>query len=382
MSRRALVTILAFFAFVSLGLPDGLLGVTWPSMSAAFGAPLDALGLVVSVTVAGYLLSSFSSGAVLRVLPIGTVLALSTGAAAVALLMFGIAPVWPMVILAAFLAGLGGGAIDAGLNAYGASHFSARTLNWLHASFGLGTTAGPLIATSVLSADLVWRWSYLLVGTAQAVLAVTFLLTRQRWGPDGRDGPDPAAPARSLETLRRPVVWLGMAVFFLYAGAEVATALWAYSVMTIGRGVGDATAGLSVAAYWGSLMAGRILFGLVADRVPLVPALRVAIGVSALGALLFWLGASWWVWLLGLVLLGLGFAPVFASLISLTPSRVGRAHAASAIGFQVAGAALGGAIVTAAVGVIAGAAGLEVVGMALFGLVVVLFGAYEGFVRS
>ena len=382
MTRRTLAALLAFLAFVSLGLPDGLLGVSWPSMSRAFAVPLDALGLLVTVTVAGYLLSSFGSGALLRVLPLGMVLALSTAAAAGSLVMFALAPAWPMVVAFAFVAGLGGGAVDAGLNAYGAAHFSARTLNWLHAFFGLGTTLGPLIVTAVLGAGLEWRWSYALVGAAQAALAATFFLTRDRWRPVEEDAPEaPVAPAPSTQTLRRPVVWLGMGVFFLYSGVEIATAQWSYSVLTLGRGVGETTAGLSVTAYWGSLMAGRVLFGLVADRVPLVPTLRAALGLSVLGALLFWLGSPWWLSLAGLMLMGLAFAPVFASLIGMTPGRVGRAHADSAIGFQVAAAGLGAAVVTALIGILADAMGLEVVGASLLALTAVLALAYEALVR-
>src|SRR5690606_23118484 len=158
---------LAFMAFTSLGLPDGLLGVSWPSIRGDFALSLESLGLLVAVTTAGYLAASFCSGMVLRVLPIGTVLALSTFAAALALLGFAFTPFWWLMIVLGFVAGLGGGAIDAGLNAYGARHFSPATLNWLHAFFGLGTTIGPLIVTAVLGAELIWRWSYAIVGTVQ-----------------------------------------------------------------------------------------------------------------------------------------------------------------------------------------------------------------------
>lgn len=382
MTKRTLVVLLAFFAFISLGLPDGLLGVSWPSISRTFAQPLDALGLIVAVTVSGYLLSSFACGAILRFLPLGMVLALSTAAAAASLVMFALAPVWPVVVAFAFVAGLGGGAVDAGLNAYGAAHFSARTLNWLHAFFGLGTTLGPLIVTTVLGAGLEWRWSYALVGAAQAVLAVTFFLSRDLWRPAAEDAREPSVPpAASLDTLRRPVVWLGMAVFFLYSGVEIATAQWSFSVLTLGRGMDQTTAGLSVTGYWGSLMAGRVLFGFIADRVPLVPILRAALSLSVLGALLFWLGSPWWLSLAGLMLMGLAFAPIFASLIGMTPRRVGRAHADSAIGFQVAAAGLGAAVVTALIGILADGMGLEIVGASLLALTVLLVLVYEALVR-
>src|SRR5690606_24017845 len=181
MQPRAFLALLAFLAFVSLGLPDGLLGVSWPSMRGDFELPLEALGLLVSIQTAGYLVSSFLSGRLLKVMPIGTMLTVSTLAAALSLLGFALTHWWSLLLGLGFLAGLAGGAIDAGLNAYGASRFSARVLNWLHASFGVGTTLGPLIVTAVLSTGSVWRWSYVIVGSCQLLLALTFFTTRQRW---------------------------------------------------------------------------------------------------------------------------------------------------------------------------------------------------------
>ena len=383
MSRQFLLALLAFLAFISLGLPDGLLGVSWPSIRATFDVPLEALGLLVTVTTAGYLTSSFLGGAILRRLSIGVVLALSTAAAAVALLGFAVSPRWPVMVTLGFVAGLGGGAIDASLNAYGARHFSARTLNWLHAFFGVGTTIGPLIVTAVLSADLVWRWSYAIVGTAQTILAIAFFITRRRWlvTPPTAAGASPVRVARTLDTLRRPVVLLGTLVFFFYSGVEVVAGQWSYSLLTLGRGVPETTAGLFVTLYWGSLMVGRIVFGTIADRVPLAMTLRLCILGAVLGALLFWLEPTRLLSLVGLMAIGFSFAPVFASLISLTPSRVGLGHADSAIGFQIAAASLGGAVLTAVTGALADAFGLEVIGLAILVFTLTLLALYEGFIR-
>ncbi len=383
-SRRPLLTLLAFLAFVSLGLPDGLLGVSWPSMRREFGLPLDALGLLATVTTAGYLTASFLSGRLLRVMPIGTVLALSTLAAALSLLGFSLTPSWPLLLALGFLAGLGGGAIDAGLNDYGARHFSPRVLNWLHAFFGLGTTLGPLIVTAVLNSGNVWRWSYVIVGAAQLALALTFFLTRHRWTDGASSGGEEAAPpqaARTRDTLRRPVVWMGMLTFFFYCGAEMATAQWSYSLLTLGRGVPPTTAGLYVSLYWGSLMVGRVLFGFIANRVPLTPTLRACLVGSVAGALLFWLEPTRLLSVVGLMMIGFFFAPIFASLISLTPARVGEAHATSAIGFQVAAAGLGGAALTALVGVVAQVGGLDWIGLCIVVTCVLVLALYEAFVR-
>lgn len=384
MPRRAILALLAFLAFISLGLPDGLIGVAWPSIRREFGLPLDALGLLIAMTTAGYLTSSFLGGAILRRLSLGPLLAASTAAAATALLGIALGGAWPVLVLFGFLAGLGGGAIDAGLNAYGASHFSVRTLNWLHAFFGVGTTIGPLVVTGVLDAGLSWRWSYAAVGVAQVLLALVFLGTRRRWdavaAPEDADR-RPAPAAHTLDTLQRPEVWLGMAVFFVYCGVELGTAMWSYSLLTLGRGVPEGTAGLCVALYWGGLMAGRVVFGVVAERVALVATLRLCILGSLAGALLFWLEPTRGLSLAGLVLIGLSLAPIFASLIGLTPGQVGADHADSAIGFQIAAAGLGGAALTAAIGVLAGALGLEVIGAALFALALALLALYELLVR-
>ncbi|MFC4426407.1 MFS transporter [Deinococcus navajonensis] len=385
-SLPRLLVLLAFMAFISLGLPDGLLGVSWPSMRRDFHVPLDALGLLAAITTAGYLTASFLSGRLLRALPLGTVLALSTLGAAVALLGFALSPVWPLMLALGFLAGLGGGAIDAGLNAYGATHFSARTLNWLHAFFGLGTTLGPLIVTAVLNSGSGWRWSYVIVGSAQLLLALTFFVTRRRWVEAGTSGgvggPDPVVAARTRDTFRRPVVWLGMLTFFFYSGVEMATAQWSYSLLTLGREVPATTAGLYVSLYWGSLLVGRVLFGFIANRVTLVQTLRLCLLGSIAGALLLWLEPTRALSVVGLALMGFFQAPVFASMISLTPARVGAAHANSAIGFQIAAAGLGGASLTALIGVVTRARDLESIGACIVLAAVLLLAFYETFVRS
>jgi fucose permease len=384
MSPRALVIALAFLAFVSLGLPDGLLGVAWPSIRNTFGLPLDALGALLVSGTAGYLTSSFLAGRILRFVGVGTLLAFSTAAAGAALLGYALTPTWPPMVALALLAGLGGGAVDAGLNAYGAAHFSGRTLNWLHAFFGVGTTLGPLIITGVLNAGLVWRWGYAAVGGAQLLLAATFALTRGRW--EGSGAPNSRStqterlsitPARTRETLRRGATWLGMAVFFVYTGVEMVAGQWSYSVLTLSRGAPEATAGIAVSLYWGSLMVGRVLFGLIADRVRLVPTLRACMLGAAVGGTLFWLNLGLAASFAGLMLIGLAVAPIFASLIAMTPARLGRAHADSAIGFQIAAAGLGGAALPGLVGLIAGRAGLEIVGAALVVAATLLLALFE-----
>ncbi|MFD0785718.1 MFS transporter, partial [Micromonospora azadirachtae] len=171
---RPALLVLAYLAFVSLGLPDGLIGVGWPSISNDFGVPTEAVGLVLTASTAGYLTSSVLAGFTLARLGVGWLLAGSTMLAALALTGYTVSPVLAVVIGAAVVLGLGSGAIDSGLNAYAAGAFGPRHMNWMHAFFGLGVAIGPLIMTGALGAGLSWRWGYGIVAAAQLALATAF----------------------------------------------------------------------------------------------------------------------------------------------------------------------------------------------------------------
>lgn len=385
MSRRRVVLLLglAYVGFVSLGLPDGLLGVAWPSIRASFDLALDALGPLLVATTAGYVAASFATGALLGRMRVGTLLAASCAATALALAGYALAPSWWILVGFGVFAGLGAGAIDAGLNTYVATNHSPRTLNWLHACYGVGAAAGPALMTAVLVQGRPWQRGYALVATAQIALAVAFFATRSLW-PSARPAPHATAPeaaAPAAATLRKPVAWLGMAAFLIYVGLEQSAGAWAYSFLTEARGVPMARAGTWVSLFWGGLMAGRVGFGLVANRFPLPALVRSAIGGMLAATLLVALdpfdGAS----AAGLALLGVACGPVFPSLIAATPARVGAAHAANAVGFQVSAAALGQALLPWATGGLARGLGLDVLGPVLVALAVLLVLLHEALVR-
>lgn len=398
--------LLAYLGFISLGLPDGLLGVGWPHMHAELGEPVGAVGFILVVATTGFLLASVSTGFLVGRTGVGWLLAGSTGLTAVGLAGFGVAPVLAVAMAAALLLGLGSGAIDSGLNAYAARHFGARHMNWLHASFGFGATLGPLVMTGALAAGLGWRWGYGWVALGQVVLAVGFAATVRAWrdggggapagresGPPGREsgpatgaGPafqDPAS--RVTRTLALPAVWRGAAAFAVYAGVELGAGLWAYTLLTEGRGVDRQLAGLAVSGYWGSLFAGRLLVGVVADRIGPHRVVTGSVAGVVAGAALVALPAPWlpgppaapaWLAVTGLLLVGLAAAPVFPLLTLTTAERVGDGHADRAIGVQVGAAALGGTALPAGVGVLIGRVGPEVLGPCLLGLALVLAALY------
>ena len=372
---------LAYLGFVSVGLPDGLLGVGWPSIRAYFALPLDALGALLVMFTLGYLLSSFSGGRLLTHINVGSLLALSCLATAVSLLGYALVPQWWMMVVLGLLAGLGAGAIDAGLNTYAATHFSPRSVNWLHACYGVGATIGPLLMTSVLMADRPWQWGYGMVGLWQLLLAACFGVTYQWWPPASASkgapasAPDPAASSGS--TLRLPVVWLSMAVFAIYTGLEAAAGVWPYSLFTEARAIPSSTAGMWVSVYWGGLTAGRLLSGLVVGFVTVRSLLRLCIIGIAVGATLVWLHLADLLSFLGLALMGLSSAPVFPTLIATTPARLGDAHTANGVGFQIAAAVLGQSLLPAVLGVLARNLGLEIIGPSLLTATILLLALYE-----
>jgi fucose permease len=394
--RRLLLLGLSFVGFVSLGLPDGLLGVAWPSIRASFDLALDALGPLLVATTSGYVLASFASGRILARISVGALLVLSCLATAASLTGYALAPSWGVMVGFGLLAGLGAGAIDAGLNTHVATHHGARTLNWLHACYGVGAAGGPVLMACVLMMGLAWQRGYAWVAAGQAILAACFLATLRLWpnpravrpgegslsARAGEPGAAAARPASQASTLRLPAAWLGIAAFFVYTGLEASAGAWAYSLLTESRGVGAMTAGSWVSFYWGGLGAGRLVFGFLVGSAPLHALLRASLLGILLGAGLVTLDVGALPTFLGLALLGLASGPIFPSLIATTPERLGAAHTANGVGFQIAAAALGQALLPALVGVLAGRLGLEVLGPSLLAAAVALFAVHEAIVRT
>ncbi len=372
--------LIAYAGFVLLGLPDGMLGVAWPSMRRTFGMPLDALGVLLIASMIGFLFFSSGSGRLAVRLGVGRMLLLSSGLRALGLLGFAFAPAWWLLVLSGFAIGLGAGAIDAGLNTYVATHYSAGRLNWLHACFGLGATLGPMLMTTTLNLAQSWQWAYVVAGLAQLALTAIFALTLSRWrvAPviGGEGGPESARTALRA-TLRLPALWFGIALFFLYTGIEVTAGQWPYSLFTEGRAVPEGIAGAWVSLYWGGLTAGRVVAGVIVDRIGTQRLLRLSMAGTLVGALLIMTNAGSVLNAIGMALTGFSLAAIFPSLISLTPARVGQAHAANAIGLQVSAAGLGVAALPGLAGVLADGLGLEIIGPFLLGAAMVQWGLYE-----
>jgi fucose permease len=379
-SRLGLV-LLAFIAFISLGLPDGLLGVAWPSIQSDFGLPLDALGILITASVAGYMTSSFLSGKLMNRLGVGGLLAISCALTGSALWGYTLAPVWPMMVFLGIFAGFGGGAIDAGINTYIAANFGERLMQWLHASFGIGVTLGPIIMTAGLNFFDSWRFGYRLVGTAQLLLAACFFMTKRLWEAHSRPDEGERQNITSYrtplgQTLRNPGAWLSMLLFLVYTGAEVALGAWTYTFLTQERGIPVETAGLWAGSYWLMFTVGRFLAGFLTRRVRIERLIGFGILLAIAGIILLgWQGAGM-ASLLGVGITGFAIAPIFPGLVSTTPGRVSDRHTANTIGIQISAAGLGGALVPGLAGILLRRVGLEIFPVYMFICFVLLLGLY------
>jgi fucose permease len=362
--------LLAYLAFLGISLPDGLLGVSWPSMSVSFGQPVGALGLVLPFAVVSSMLSSASTGVVLTRIGLGRILGGSIGLYALALSAQSLAPAFWVFIVAAVVLAAGSGAIDAALNAFAARQFNARQITWLHAVYGLGAAAGPLLFAATAAAGLSWRWAFALVAGLLAVLTVVFALTSHLWPTSQRPRPRSSRqPRTGLKAgLRLPAtVWSGVSVFALQTGVESGTALWAYLFLTDARAVPSGIAAATVSGYWIALLLGRVVLGPVATRTGPGPVLVACLAGMGVGATLLLLPG--FAPVAGVVLLGLCAAPMYPLLTLTTPERVGASWTDRAIGLQSAASAAGSATLPALIGLLIGPFGSQVIAPSLLALV-------------
>lgn len=360
---------LALVAFVALGLPDGTLGVAWPSMAGDLERPISDLGVLLVAQAGGYLLVSAANGYLVARVGTGRLLAAAAAASALGLGGFAAGAGWPVLIVASIVVGMAAGAVDAGINAHVALHHSRRAMGLLHAAFGVGATAGPLLVTTLVRAELSWRVAYGVLVAAQLVLLGGFSWTRRRW-----QRPPPAEPmdrAGAAGPRLRTAMVTGLVAFFVYTGLELAAGQWAFSLLTEHRGVGVGVAGALVASYWGALTVGRLALAFAGHRLATRELLTRSTAGAAVGTLFLWLDPAG-LGALALPFIGLCLAPIFPTLVTATPERLGAGRSTHAIGYQLAAAGVGAALLPGAVGVAVAAAGLSAIGPALVAMAVVL----------
>lgn len=343
-----------YAAFISLGLPDPLLGAAWPIMHGELGVPLSFSGGIFTVISAGTIVSSLASDALTRRFGPGRVTAFSVALTCVALFGFSCCHHYGALLLWAVPYGLGAGGVDAALNNYVALHYASRHMSWLHCMWGVGTSIGPAILARALSLGRGWQGGYRAIGWLQLGLTALLLLSLPLWkaAPAAENGDNRPMPLGRVAAL--PGVKAAVACFFCYCALEQTAGLWASSYLVQCRGLEAVTAARWASLFYLGITAGRALNGFLTLRIKDTPLIWLGSAMMAAGLGLLLLPLPRWAAFAGLILLGLGCAPVYPSLIHAAPIRFGAERSQAVIGLQMATAYLGTTLMPPLFGLLAG----------------------------
>ncbi|MFC0266141.1 MFS transporter [Alloscardovia macacae] len=350
-----------YLAFISLGLPDSLMGSAWPTMYPQYHVPVSYAGLVQIIITAGTIISSLLSDRLTFKLGAGKVVTVSVGLTAVALLGFSFSPTFWILCLCAIPYGLGAGAIDAALNNYVALHYSSRHMSWLHAMWGVGTVVSPSIMSYALIEQHQWQLGYRYVSFIQIGITVLVALSLPLWAKRGRatvesssEQKASAKPLGLMATLRLPLAKEVMLMFLCYCGLEGTVGLWASTYAVQSRGISADQAAVWASYFFLGITGGRIAAGFIADKFSDTFMIRLGSAVLFAGILLTVNPTPYTVLtMLGLILIGVGCAPIYPSIIHATPELFGEDKSQAIIGVQMASAYVGYLVVVPVFGLIA-----------------------------
>jgi len=353
----SLLLAIIYIAFISLGLPDSLLGAAWPIMQGQLNVPLSYAGLVSMIISASTIVSTLFSDRAIRRLGTGLITALSVGLTAAALLGFSFATDFWMLCLLAIPYGLGAGAVDAALNNYVAVHYSSRQMSWLHAFWGVGVTISPYIMSFCLTRGLGWEMGYRSVSVIQMVLTAGLFLTLPLWKNTAANESQPEAAPKALsipQILKIKGAPGILIAFFCYCALESTAGLWASSYLVGFRNVDTETAARFAALFYLGITVGRILSGFIADKLGDRIMIRIGLLAMTAGIVLVALPVKTELpALLGLVVIGLGGAPVYPCIIHSTPVNFGEENSQSMVGIQMSCAYTGSLLMPPLFGLIA-----------------------------
>lgn len=387
----SLLLAIIYLAFISLGLPDSLVGAGWPVMHLDLGVPVGYAGLITTVIALGTIASSLLSERLTSRLGAGLVTGLSVAMTAGALVGFSTSSQFWVLCLWAIPYGLGAGAVDAALNNYVALHYAARHMNWLHSFWGVGAAISPFIMSHAIASGQGWPSAYRSVGLIQVGLAAVILVSLPLWARVNASSP-PAGRADAGE--RRAHVPLAVAfrirgvpfvllTFFAYCAIETTAILWAATYLVTERGVAAATAAAFASLYLLGITLGRFLAGFAADRIGDRALVRGGFLTVGLGVLLIALPLPTdALALAGLVIAGLGSAPIYPAIIHATPANFGRSNSQAIIGIQMAAAYSGSTLAPPLFGALAAWLGLWTFPLFLAALVALGLAMSERLARS
>ena len=380
-----LLLIIIYLAFVSLGLPDALLGAAWPIMSQEFAVPVSYAGSISLIIAVGTVVSSLQAERLLKWLGSCKVTAFSALLTALALFGFSRSREFWHLCFWAIPYGLGAGCVDASLNNYVALHYASRQMSWLHCMWGLGASIGPYILGYALTCGLVWNTGYGIISTIQVILAVIVFLSLPLWkkepNPSGETG-ESGKPLTLKQIFSIPGAKQIMVAFFCYCGLEQTCILWGSSYFVLHNGMREEQAASLAALFLMALTLGRLLNGFLTYRLSDTALIRLGQGIIGLGVIVMLLPIGNLAAILGLLLMGLGCAPIYPCIIHSTPEHFGAEHSQALIGVQMASAYVGICCMPPLFGILANHIGVFLLPWYTGAILLLMAVMYEGMNRK
>lgn len=374
-----------YVSFISLGLPDALLGSAWPSMYVQFGVPVSYSGIIFFIIAAGTVVSSLQSDRLTRWLGTGKVTAISVGLTAAAIFGFSVSHSFWALCLWAVPYGLGAGSVDAALNNYVALHFASRHMSWLHCMWGVGASVGPYVIGYALTGGAGWNMGYRYIALLQIGLTAVLFLALPLWRTHAGAAEEEDAPAGKALSLKQivriPGVRSVMVTFFCYCALEQTTGLWASSYLVLHKGVPSETAAGFASLFFIGITVGRMLGGFLTLKLSDRQMIRLGQGIIAAGLAAFLLPLGEYAALGGLLLIGLGCAPIYPSVIHSTPEHFGADRSQAIIGVQMASAYAGNCLMPPLFGLIANHIQVSLLPFYLFAILILMVVMHESLLK-
>ena len=382
-----LLLLIIYLSFISLGLPDAMLGAAWPSMYRELHVSISYAGAISMIIAFGTIISSLQSDRLTRKLGTGKVTAISVAMTAVALFGFSTSHSFVALCLWAIPYGLGAGSVDASLNNYVALHYESKHMSWLHCMWGIGAAAGPYIMGYVLTNGRSWNSGYRVISVLQIVLTMILIFSLPLWKnrPEIIDdnGQEVSAKALSLrEVIRIPGAKEIMVCFFCYCALEQTAGLWASSYLSLYKGVSAETAATFASMFYIGITVGRALSGFVTMKLNDVQMIRLGQVLIAVGILIMFLPFGQTLSLVGLIVIGLGCAPIYPCIIHSTPTHFGADKSQAIIGIQMASAYVGTLLMPPVFGLIANHITVALLPVYLFIILILMFVMHEALTKK
>ena len=380
-----LLLAIIYLAFISLGLPDSMLGAAWPEMYVEFGVPLSCAGILSALIAAGTIVSSLQSDRLTLKLGTGKVTAISVAMTAAALFGFSITHNFWLLCLWAIPYGLGGGSVDASLNNYVALHYKSRHMSWLHCMWGVGAATGPYIMGYALTSGHGWNSGYRIISIMQIVLTVILFLSLPLWKKRTtviEETGEKRKPMALKDVLKIKGAKEVLVCFFCYCAIEQTAGLWASSYLSLYKGVPVETAASFGAMFFIGITVGRAISGFLTIKLTDIKMIRLGQTLILLGIIIMFLPLNAYASLAGLIMIGLGCAPIYPCVIHSTPAHFGEDKSQAVIGVQMAFAYTGTLCMPPLFGVIANTITVALLPVYLIILLILMVVMHEALLRK